>query len=148
MPMSSEERKELLNQLAEGKINASQAADLINGSKKDKPAKEEILQPISGSQTIEVTKQDIIKMEQQDSEGSRPTWFHVRVSDLKSGKNRVTVNIPLRLIGMGLIVGRRFAPELDGIDWNDIKTTLSEEKGILVDVEDEEDGERVLIYVD
>lgn len=148
MSMSSEERKELLNQLAEGKINASQAADLINGSKKDKPAQEEILQPISGSQTIEVTKQDIIKMEQQDSEGSRPTWFHVRVSDLKSGKNRVTVNIPLRLIGMGLNIGRRFAPELDGIDWNDIKTTLSEEKGVLVDVEDEEDGERVLIYVD
>ena len=148
MSMSSEERKELLNQLAEGKINSSQAADLINGSKKDKPAQEEILQPISGSQTIEVTKQDIIKMEQQDSEGSRPTWFHVRVSDLKSGKNRVTVNIPLRLIGMGLNIGRRFAPELDGIDWNDIKTTLSEEKGVLVDVEDEEDGERVLIYVD
>lgn len=148
MSMSSEERKELLNQLAEGKINASQAADMINGSKKDKQAQEEISQPLSDSQTIEVTKQDIIKMEQQDSESSRPTWFHVRVSDLKSGKNRVTVNIPLRLIGMGLNIGRRFAPELDGMDWNEIKNTLSEEKGILVDVEDEEDGEHVLIYID
>ena len=148
MSMSSEERKELLNQLAEGKITASQAADLINGSKKAKPVQEEISHPISGSQTIEVTKQDIIKMEQQDSEDSRPTWFHVRVSDLKSGKNRVTVNIPLRLIGMGLNIGRRFAPELDGMDWNEIKSTLSEEKGVLVDVEDEEDGEHVLIYID
>ena len=98
MSMSSEERKQLLNQLAEGKITASQAADLINGSKKDKPAQGEISQPIRSSQTIEVTKQDIINMEQQDSKGSRPTWFHVRVSDQKSGKNRVTVNIPLRLI--------------------------------------------------
>lgn len=148
MSKSSEERKQLLNQLAEGKITASQAADLINGSKKDKPAQGEISQPISGSQTIEVTKQDIISMEQQDSKGSRPTWFHVRVSDLKSGKNRVTVNIPLRLIGMGLNIGRRFAPELDRMDWNEIKNTLSEEKGILVDVEDEEDGEHVLIYID
>jgi hypothetical protein len=148
MSMSSEDRKELLNQLAEGEITASQAAELINGSKQEKPAQEEMSHPLSGSQTIEVTKQDIIKMEQQDGEGNRPTWFHVRVSDLKSGKNRVTVNIPLRLIGMGLNIGKRFAPELDGMDWSEIKSTLLEEKGILVDVEDEEDGEHVLIYID
>ena len=133
MSMSSEDRKELLNQLAEGEITASQAAELINGSKQEKPAQEEMSHPLSGSQTIEVTRQDIIKMEQKDGEGNRPTWFHVRVSDLKSGKNRVTVNIPLRLIGMGLNIGKRFAPELDGMDWSEIKSTLLEEKGILVD---------------
>ena len=148
MSMSSEDRKELLNQLANGEITASKAAELINGSKQENPAQEDVSIPLGGSQTIEVTKQDIIKMEQQDSEGNRPTWFHVRVSDLKSGKNRVTVNIPLRIIGMGLSIGKRFSPELNSMDWNEIKSTLSEEKGVLVDVEDEEDGEHVLIYID
>jgi hypothetical protein len=40
MSMSSEDRKELLNQLAKGEITASKAAELINGSKQERPAQE------------------------------------------------------------------------------------------------------------
>lgn len=148
MAMSMEERRELLDQLAQGKISAGEAAELLNNPKAESGTNDEVSGPFSENQAIEITKQDIIKMEEQESDRGKPAWFHVRVSDLKSGKNRVTVNIPLRLIGMGINIGKRFSPELDGMDWSEIRSTLTEEKGILVDVEDEEDGEHVLIYID
>lgn len=147
MSMSSEERKALLSQLAEGKITANEVADLLNSSEVES-IKEEPVRNSSSEGTLEVTKQDIFELEENKASADRPTWVHVRVSDLKSGKNRVTVNIPLRLIGIGLNIGSHFAPELENLDWSSIKNSLSEETGILVDVKDEEDGEHVLIYVD
>jgi hypothetical protein len=52
------------------------------------------------------------------------------------------------MVKFGLNVGRRFAPELDGIDWDDLSQVMTEEEGVLVDVQDAEDGEHVQIYVD
>jgi hypothetical protein len=147
MSMSNKERRVLLSQLAEGKISANEVADLLNSSQEE-PIKDEPARTSGSEATLEVTKKDIIELEDNKASADRPTWVHVRVSDLKSGKNRVTVNIPLRLIGIGLNIGSRFAPELEDLDWSSIKNSLSEETGILVDVKDEEDGEHVLIYVD
>ncbi|MCI0398854.1 MAG: hypothetical protein L0322_28530, partial [Chloroflexi bacterium] len=82
-----------------------------------------------------------------DSQEGRPAWLHIRVSDLATGKNKVTVNVPLRLVKFGMRLGQRFTPEAAGLDWNEL-STLATEKGVLVDVQDEEDGEQVQIYVD
>ena len=98
---------------------------------------------------------DLIKVEPDHAQefvgkqaATRPSWLRVRVSDMKTGKNKVTVNVPMRLVRFGLSVGSRFAPELEGLDWNEIDSYLSVEKGMLVDVQDEEDGEHVQIFVD
>src|SRR3972149_5322189 len=45
-------------------------------------------------------------------------WLRIHVTDLKSNKPRVNVNVPLRWLDAGLQIGRNFAPELDQIDWN------------------------------
>ena len=81
-------------------------------------------------------------------DGGRPRWFHVHVTDAETGKSKVRVNIPLRLVQFGLAVGKRFSPELQEFDIDELSSYMSSEKGLLVDVEDNEDGERVLIYVD
>jgi hypothetical protein len=67
---------------------------------------------------------------------------------MKTGKSKVKVNIPIRFVKYGLSIGKRFAPEMAGLDVDELSSYMSNEKGLLVDVQDEEDGERVLIFVD
>ena len=49
----------------------------------------------------------------------------------------------------GLGIGRRFSPELTDLDLDELNDAIGEaEAGMIVQVQDEEDGEEVLIYVD
>ncbi len=76
-------------------------------------------------------------------------WFHVRVSNLDTNRTKVTVNLPMAWVQVGLSIGSYFAPELDGLDWQEIAAALNDETtGQLVEVEDLEKGERVEVYVD
>jgi hypothetical protein len=76
-------------------------------------------------------------------------WLHVRVTDLDTGQSKVTVNLPMSLVQVGLSIGSHFAPELDGLDWQTIADALNDETtGRLVEVEDLEKGERVEVYAD
>ena len=75
--------------------------------------------------------------------------LHVRVTNLDTGQHKVTVNLPMSLVQVGLSFGSKFAPELDGLDWQAIVDALNDETtGRLVEVEDLEKGERVEVYAD
>ena len=82
--------------------------------------------------------------------GTQGKWFRVRVTDLKSGRRKVNVNIPLSLVDVGLKMGARFAPAgLEGLDMNQIIAAIKGGgEGKIVDVEDEEGGEHVEIYIE
>jgi SHOCT-like domain len=84
------------------------------------------------------------------SPSTQGRWFRVRVTDLKTGKRKVNVNIPLGLVDVGLKMGAKFAPA--GLEGMDMKQILSAIKaggeGKVVDVEDEEEGEHVEIFVE
>lgn len=135
--MTSTNRKEILELLAKGKITADEAADLLTSPAPEAP--EALKISIPPSEPPMVTKGD----------GNTPSWLHVRVSDMKSGRNKVTVNIPIRMMQFGFKIGQRFSPELNDLDWNEISGMMQDmESGVLVDVQDEEDGEHVQIYVD
>ncbi len=60
------------------------------------------------------------------------------------------VNVPLGLVRFGLRIGARFTDELDEDLARDVIAALEEGTidGTLVEVEDEEDNERVHIVVD
>jgi hypothetical protein len=76
-------------------------------------------------------------------------WLRVRVTNLHSGRPKVSVNLPMSLVQVGLSLGARFAPELDDLDWQTIVDALNgEAEGKIVEVEDLEEGERVEVYVD
>lgn len=77
-------------------------------------------------------------------------WFRVRVTDLKSGKRKVNVNIPLGLVDVGLKMGAKFAPAgMEELDINQIIAAIkSGTEGKIVDVEDEEDGEHVEVFIE
>ncbi len=142
---TAEERQEILAMVAGGKISAAEAADLLAaastagaGAPAEPPAK---------ANAIEI--EEVVTEPYAEKSGKKASWLHIRVSDLSTGKRKVTVNIPLRLMKLGLRLGGAFAPELQQIDVDEMSRTLeSDGRGVLVDVEDEEDGNHVQIYVD
>lgn len=78
-----------------------------------------------------------------------PRWFRVRVTDLRTGKSKVNVNIPMGLVNVGIKMGARFAPEVEGLDVEQITRAIREGvQGKIIDVEDEEDAERVEIFIE
>jgi SHOCT-like domain len=86
----------------------------------------------------------------QPSPSTSGKWFRVRVTDMKTGRRKVNVNIPLGLVDVGLKMGAKFAPAgLEGLDMNQIMTAIKTGgEGKVVDVEDEEDGEHVEVFIE
>jgi hypothetical protein len=144
--MSNQEsrRKEILQLLASGKITAQEASDLladVQSQPEVEEAPEEKIGTLDPEEKLGVRKGELTGAQE-------PRWLRVEVNDLATGRRKVTVNLPLRLVRFGLDVGSRFAPEMKGLDWDELSEMMRQEKGILVDVMDEEDGEHVQVYVD
>lgn len=128
MPMASaEERMQILRMIEEGKISAAEGAELLRAL--DSADRGTVNEPLKGS--------------------SKPRWFRVRVTDTKTGRNKVDVNIPMGLVNVGIKMGAKFAPEIDGAQYETIMDAIrSGQHGKIIDVFDEEDGEHVEIFVE
>lgn len=125
---STEERMQILKMIEQGTISAKEGAELLRALDKGK----------SSSYTTEPLKGS-----------SNPRWFRVRVTDLANGRNKVNVNIPIGLVNVGLKMGARFAPEVEGVDFEQIMEAIrSGQQGKIMDVTDDEGGERVEIFVE
>ena len=136
--MSAEtKRREILQMLAKGAISAEEASELLL----------QVETPETPSQVErEVVAEQPAEARTETEQTGR--WLNVRVADMASGRNKVSVRIPLKLARFGLRVGARFAPEMDDIDWEEVLDQLgSGDMGTLVEVQDEEDGELVKIFV-
>ena len=121
-----EERLQILQMIQEGKISAEEGAKLLaalDGSKKAEAA--------------------------ATTAATQGKYLRVRVTDMRSGKTKVNVNLPLALVSVGLKMGAKFAPELGNMDMNEIMDAIrGGTQGKIVDVEDSEDGEKVEVYID
>lgn len=124
---TTEERIQILKMIEEGKITAVEGAELLRALGRDKqtPTSE----PLKGA--------------------SSPRWFRVRITDTRSGRNKVNVNLPMGLVNVGIKMGARFAPEMEGVEYDHIMQAIrSGQQGKILDVTDDEDGERVEIFVE
>lgn len=124
---TTEERMKILNMIREGKISAEEGAKLLSAlGDSQKPSRP----PATRT-------------------AGEPRWFRVRVTDMVSGKSKVSVNIPYALMEWGLQIGAQFAPEVGELDLEQLKEMLqSGVEGKVVDVIDEEDGEHVEIFIE
>jgi hypothetical protein len=126
-----EERMKILKMVEDGKVSAEDGAKLLaalDDSRKAPPRP--MGAPAPGN-----------------TAGNR--WLRIRVTDTKSGRSKVNVNIPMGLVNVGLKMGAKFAPDMDGIDVQQITDAInSGMTGKIIDVMDEEDGEQVEIYVE
>ncbi len=77
-------------------------------------------------------------------------WLLIRVTDMRTGKSKANVRIPVSLANFGMKMANMFAPEsVEGLDMDQIIEAAKDGgEGKLVDVEDEEKGELVEIYVE
>jgi len=151
MALMGQDRMEILELLSDGKITVEEAERLLSDNKADAaisnpPQQIEPIEDEVAEVTYEKAVDDVTNI--PDTNSGQPKWFHVKVSDLKTGKGKVTVNIPLNLVRAGLNLGGRYSKDLAGFEWNELSSVIAGEKGVLVDVEDEEDGEHVQIYLD
>jgi hypothetical protein len=125
-----EERMQILKMIEAKQITAEEGAKLLAALEDRKGAGE------SGAP--------------EPSPGTQGKWFRVRVTDAHTGKRKVNVNIPLGLVDVGMKMGAKFAPAgVEGLDMNQIIAAIKAGgTGKIIDVEDEEDGEHVEIYVE
>ncbi|HEY4694125.1 MAG TPA: hypothetical protein VIH16_11860 [Bellilinea sp.] len=132
-----EERLKILNLLQEGKITAAEAARLLEALESTASTRPGVRPGISANPPY------------ASGPVSGGKWLRVRVTDTNSGKTRVNVRLPLNLVGSGIRMGMRFAPEIEGLDPNALMEWIqSGEMGQIVDVLDEEDGEHVEVFIE
>ncbi|PID85841.1 MAG: hypothetical protein CSA11_00360 [Chloroflexi bacterium] len=124
---STEERLQILKMIEAGKITAAEGAELLRALHQDHHSPKS--EPLKGA--------------------SAPRWFRVRITDMRSGRNKVNVNIPIDLVHVGIKMGARFAPEMEGTEYKQIMEAIqSGQQGKVMDVTDNESGERVEIFIE
>ncbi len=81
--------------------------------------------------------------------GRKPRFLRVRVTDTDTGRPRVNVRLPISMVSVGLKMGSKFAPQVEGLDAEQLMQVIeSGELGQIVDVTDEEDGEHVEVFLE
>jgi hypothetical protein len=129
MDKLTEERMQVLKMIQDGKITAEEGARLLSALK------------------ASTTRSGAGQVAGSDMPGSAGKWFRVRVTDLRTGRRKAVVNIPLGLVDVGLKLGARFGTS--NIDMNEIVSAVkSGAVGKIADVEDDDEQEKVEIYID
>ena len=123
---TTEERLRVLKMIEEGKITAEQGAQLL-----------------SALTDGERTK----KKKGPTGRAKQPRRLRIQVTNLETGQHKVNLNMPWGLVSVGAKMGARFAPEY--IDIDELMSMIDEgSEGKIIDVIDEEDNERVEIFVE
>jgi hypothetical protein len=78
---------------------------------------------------------------------SEKGMLRVRVTDMVTGKAKVSVNLPIGLVDAGMSIASQYAP---GINFAQIADAIrsGSMEGKIVDVVDEEDGEHIEVFIE
>ncbi len=172
------ERMMILTMVSEGKITAEDGARLLAAlggqparppsaqssrpASPPRPAEKPAETPASGRQLWSGSSgsesaaelggepdNDLLPQELTTDASGRPRFLRVRVTDMRSGRAKVTVNLPMAMVRWGLRVGAHYAPEVNDFNMEELADLLEQGyQGKLVDVMDDEDGEHVEVFMD
>jgi hypothetical protein len=121
---TSEERMKILKMIEERKISSEEGARLLAALAKAE-RKRAAVAPGEGR------------------------WLRVRVTDVDSGKTAVNVNLPISLVNVGLRMGARFVPEMEGVSMDELEESIRRGvTGKIIDIVDEQERQRVEVYVE
>ena len=125
-----DEKMMILNMLQEGKITADEAAKLLESL--DSGAKK---------------RED--KNQFGESPKSEGKFFRVAITDTTTGKSRANIRMPLSVMGIGMKFGAHFAPQIDGVESDQLMDAIRNgQVGKIIDVFDDDSGEHVEIYIE
>ncbi len=123
---TAEERLRILEMVREGKISAEEGARLL-----------------------QALRQGEAQHAPPPPPPRAPRMLRVRITDMKSGRTKVNVNIPLSLVNVGIKLGARFAPNSANVDYDAIMEAIRQgASGVIADVEDHDSGEHVEVWVE
>ncbi|HEY2980060.1 MAG TPA: hypothetical protein VGJ22_02680, partial [Anaerolineales bacterium] len=123
---SVEERLKILKMIEEGKLSAEEGAKLLSALSQGRRGPGGMLPP-----------------RPPGTPGSA-RWLRIRVTDVRTGRSKASVQIPLALVDAGMKIGAHFAPEVEGVDMSNVLAALrAGMTGKIIDVTDDEDGEHV-----
>lgn len=121
---TAEERMKILDMIRDKKITAEEGAQLLQALQE-------------GTRRGDREK------------GRDPRWLRVRVTDLRTNKAKVNVNLPMSLVNVGVKLGARFIPTDGEVDIAGILDSIRRGQiGKVFEFEDSNDGERVEIWVE
>jgi len=125
-----EERLRVLNMVKEGKLTVDEALKVIEAL-------------------------DSSTDERPETPETKARWFRIRVTDVNSGKAKISVNLPMILVDWALRTGSKFASiggvdlTSNGIDLEELRNAIHYGlRGKIVDVTDDDSGEHVEIVVE
>jgi len=127
---TAEERLKILKMIQDGTITAEEGAKLLKAltSSSQKPRSRRASVQIGSAR-----------------------WLRVRVTDMATGKAKVNVNLPLKLVDAGINIAAQFVPEeveLEGI-MSAVHEAIGDNMiGKIVDVVDGEDGEHIEVFIE
>lgn len=122
---TTEERMRILRMIQEGKITAEEGSKLLAALRESrKDARIGITTSRSGKGML-----------------------RVRVTDMVTGKTKVSVNLPVGLVDAGMSIASQYAPD---VNFSQIADAIrsGQMEGKIVDVVDEEDGEHIEVFID
>jgi hypothetical protein len=117
------ERMRILRMIQEGKITAEEGAKLLSA----------------------------LKGQRRDEGAGREaaSWVRLRVTDGRSGRNKVNVNLPMSLVSSLLKLAARFIPEDADVDLDELRTALdSGARGKVFEADMEEDNQHLEVFVE
>lgn len=121
---SSEERLKILQMVEDGKLTAEEASKLLKV----------------------LDKQD---RQQGGAQTGPARWFRVRITEVDQQKPSLDINLPINMVNVGLKMGARLIPELEGLELQELKEALSQGvTGKIFDALDEEDGSHVEVFIE
>lgn len=132
---TNDERMTILRLIEQGKISAEEGARLIAAMRGASASADDV----SATQ----------------ARNGAAKWLRVRVTDGATGKYKVDLALPLSLVDWGVRVATRLAPsfvpdiDVEGVDMSEVMDAIrSGQRGRIVDVYDDDDGERIEIVVE
>lgn len=122
---TTEERMRILRMIQEGKITAEEGAKLLAALRESR----------KDSRTVIASTR------------SGKGMLRVRVTDMLTGKAKVSVNLPIGLVDAGMSIASQYAPD---VNFSQIADAIrsGQMEGKIVDVVSEEDGEHIEVFID
>ncbi|PKN95617.1 MAG: hypothetical protein CVU45_00560 [Chloroflexi bacterium HGW-Chloroflexi-7] len=125
------EKIKILQMIQNGKITAEQGIELLNACSTSEVKKTALNAAASGSRTPSAE------------------WVRVIVTDMISGKRRVNVRMPAGLVNTGTKFGARLSIDRQNLDPAILRESIRSGKvGKILDVADDDEQERVEIYLE
>jgi hypothetical protein len=133
----SEERMMILKMVEEGKVSPADGAKLLAALN------------ANGNGDASTSTNARTSTYTNVRSGSGAKWLRIRVTDMATNRQKVSVNLPISLVGVGTRIAAKFAPEVESLEVNQIIEAIkSGAQGKIIDVSDDEDGEHVEIFVE